>query len=208
MQTIELRNDLADREAAYRLLSACYYQPGADWDEADLFSHLSGFLDAISPEASAAARRMSVAWGESDPAELTVDYARLFVGPMALQSPPYGSVYLDIDHKVMGASTVEVLRFYREAGLNMDDDFSEMPDHIAVELEFVSYLLQRAAASDNDKDLELWLDRGRYFVDTFLGPWYGRLCAGIRSNTDNRFYAALADCTELLVSRGLPTFTA
>jgi TorA maturation chaperone TorD len=202
MQMIELRKDLADREAAYRLLSACYYQPSSAWSEADLFTQLAGVLKVISPEASAAALRMDEAWQKCDLEKLTVDYARLLVGPMALQAPPYGSVYLDGDKQVMGASTVQVLQFYREAGLDLDADFTEMPDHIAVELEFVSYLLQKAAASENGADLKPWLERGTHFLAGFLTPWCGQFCAALRSNADNPFYAALADCTDLLVSQG------
>lgn len=198
------KGSLGACEAAFRLLSACYYQPSLQWTDASLFPNLRAVLGPLSPEAAATAKEMSAAWDEADVELLTVDYARLFVGPMSLQAPPYGSVYLEPDKKVMGASTIKVLQFYREAGVELDDDFPEMPDHIAVELEFVSYLLQRAAASDQDADCELWLDRGRYFVDHFLGPWYGRFCADIRANTDNRFYTALAQCTELLLNRGLP----
>ena len=201
----ELKKDLTNREAAYRLLSVCYYQPSAAWDVANFFPNLIGTLETISPEASVSAKLMAVARGESNQEELAVDYARLFVGPMALQAPPYGSVYLDIGNKVMGASTAEVLKFYREAGLAIDQDFTEMPDHIAVELEFVSYLLQQALASDDDAEIKLWLDRGSHFMDTFLGRWYVQLCEAVRSNTDNAFYIALADCTYLLLSQDLPT---
>jgi TorA maturation chaperone TorD len=204
MPIARLKQDLTQREAAYRLLSACYYQPSVAWDEANLFATLTTILEAVSPEASQSARRMSDAWEQENLEELNVHYARLFVGPLSLQAPPYGSVYLDADHKVMGASTLEVRRYYREAGLEMDADFAELPDHIAVELEFISYLLQRAVASDNDADLKLWLERGHHFLDTFLGPWYRRLCAEIRANSADGFYTPLAECTELLVSQGLP----
>lgn len=195
-------SNLSDREAAFRLLSACYYQPCAQWDEAQLFPQLCTLLESVAPQACDAAGRMAAAWSACDPEELAVDHARLFVGPMALQAPPYGSLYLEAEKKVMGASTVEVLRFYREVGLEMDLEFSELPDHIAVELECVSYLLQRAAASENEAEYELWLGRGRYFLDTFLAPWCGQLCAALRANADNPFYVALADCTELLVAQG------
>jgi TorA maturation chaperone TorD len=208
MQMIELRKDLTDREAAYRLLSACYYQPSSAWSEADLFAQLAGVLKAISPEASAAALRMDEAWQGCDLENITVDYARLLVGPMALQAPPYGSVYLDGDKQVMGASTVAVLQFYREAGLDLDADFTEMPDHIAVELEFVSYLLQKAAASETGADLRSWIERCTNFLAGFLTPWCGQFCAALRSNSENPFYAALADCTELLTSQRLATVSA
>ena len=40
----------------------------------------------------------------------------------------------------MGDSTMAVLALYREGGFHVAEAFTEMPDHVAVELEFL-YLL-------------------------------------------------------------------
>jgi TorA maturation chaperone TorD len=207
MSILELKTGLVSREAAYRLLSACYYQPCPEWNQSQLLSNLVSLSAAVSPQMAAAAQIMSDAWNVADVDELTVEYARLFVGPLVLQAPPYGSVYLEHDKQVMGASTLAVMQFYRAAGLSMDAEFTEMPDHIAVELEFVSYLLQRAAAEDNQADIMQWLDQADSFRGRFLGPWYRRFCAAIRSNSDHPFYQALADTTDLLISAPLPKAT-
>lgn len=201
----ELKKELADREAAYRLLSACYYQPDPQWNQAGLISNLALLCTGISSQLATAARIMSGAWNNSDIDELTVEYARLFVGPMTLQAPPYGSIYLEHDRQVMGESTQSVMQFYRESGLAMDTEFTEMPDHIAVELEFISYCLQLAASSDDQAEVSLWLDRASSFRERFLGQWSGLFCAALRANSDSPFYQALADVTELVIATPLPS---
>ncbi len=205
MPNSELKKQLADQEAAYRLLSACYYQPDPQWNQAGLISNLTLLCTGISTQLATAARTMCEAWSGSDMDELTVEYARLFVGPMSLQAPPYGSVYLEHDRRVMGESTQAVLQFYRESGLVMDAEFTEMPDHIAVELEFVSYCLQKAASSDDQAEVSLWLDRAVNFRERFLGHWSDRFCEALRANSDSPFYQALADVTELVIATTLPT---
>ena len=66
---------------------------------------------------------------------LKSDFSRLFIGPFKLLAPPYGSIYLDGNSCLMGASTMEVRQLYRNEGLN--PVIKEAPDHIAIELEFM-----------------------------------------------------------------------
>ncbi len=77
--------------------------------------------------------------------DLEVEYCRLFVGPGHVEVPPYESVYHGHDSTmqqglVMGPVTMEVKELYYEAGLQLAAEFSDMPDHIAVETLFLAYL--------------------------------------------------------------------
>ncbi|MBW1770891.1 MAG: molecular chaperone TorD family protein [Deltaproteobacteria bacterium] len=108
---------------------------------------LEHYLDALGSEAATHITRMRREWlgrgNEID--DLCVDFARLFVGPYALLAPPYGSVYLDGERKVMGDSTMDVCMRYAEVGLQLADHFKEVPDHIAAELEFIYFLILKEA---------------------------------------------------------------
>lgn len=191
-------------EISYRLLSACLYQPSPEWGEADIFAHLKEALRVVAPMAAAGADAMEGALRDIGEAELTVVYSRLFVGPFSLGAPPYGSFYLEPEKKVMGNTTVAVQEFYRQAGLSLDEEFTELPDHMAVELEFISYLLRRAMpeATEGDRSTTTeWIDRRREFLRQFVVGWYGGFCAAIREATDNPFYRAYADCLEALIRR-------
>ncbi|KAF0217274.1 MAG: cytoplasmic chaperone TorD family [Geobacteraceae bacterium] len=191
-------------EISYRLLSASLYQPSFEWGDADIFAHLKGALQVVAPAAAAGAEAMEGVLRAGGETELTLVYARLFVGPFSLGAPPYGSFYLEPEKKVMGETTVAVQEFYRQAGLALDEDFTELHDHMAVELEFISYLLRSAvseAAERGEAASTEWVDRRREFLRRFLVGWYGDFCAAIREATDNPFYLAYADCLEAVVGR-------
>ena len=99
-------------------------------------------LKAVCPPAAEAAERMEAALlAHEGIEELTIDHARLFVGPFALLAPPYGSVYLEGERRLMGDSTLAVGECYREVGLEVAAGFNGTPDHIAAELEFMHFLV-------------------------------------------------------------------
>ena len=97
----------------------------------------------------------------------------------------------------MGDSTMEVLKHYRKAGLEVD--IKEPPDHIAIELEYLSYLcaLEAEALQDGDlkKAAELQAEQ-KLFLGAYVLPWMPDIVKNIRSGTENTFYLCLADCFE------------
>jgi TorA maturation chaperone TorD len=144
---------------------------------------------------------MAKALREIDQEQLSRDHAALFVGPFELLAAPYGSVYLEKGRRVMGDSTIEVARFYRQEGLEVD--VSEPPDHIAIELEFLSFLAKkeaRAAADGLDEEAEHYRLVQTRFLEGYLQPWLPVFCQAVRTGTDNRFYLALADCLDGWIS--------
>lgn len=77
--------------------------------------------------------------------ELREEYTRLFIGPGNPPCPPYKSVYRGGDSEedfahVLGESTKSVVDWYRRYELVLDSTWRDMPDHVAVELEFAGYL--------------------------------------------------------------------
>lgn len=192
------------RADSYRFLSACFCFPQKElFSQEDIFKSLTHALGGVCPEAVAFSSEMEKAFSEAKEEELKVEYARLFVGPYELKAPPYGSIYLDGERKVMGNSTMEVIKLYEEAGLVMDKDFKELPDHIAVELEFMYYLIYKEveALEKLEKDKALALEETRnHFFNRFLSPWIPPFCEKIKEATDNQFYIGLADCLSTFIT--------
>lgn len=189
-------------EIAYRLTGACCYQPDPLWQEADLFPNLQQALQPWAPALAGHAVAMQQDCHQTGQQPLLVDYAALFVGPGSLLAAPYGSVYLEKDRQVMGASTQAALECYRSAGLTLADDFPELPDHIAVELEFCSYLLQRqlqALINNDPAEAQQWHAQRRSFLQQHLGRWVRPFCADLREQSETGFYRQLADLLEGLV---------
>jgi TorA maturation chaperone TorD len=70
--------------------------------------------------------------------DLERDYTWIFFASKPRIAYLFGSVYSE--HKLYQDSTFEIARLYHEAGLKVEEAFRLPPDHIAVELEFMSYL--------------------------------------------------------------------
>ena len=191
------------RGDCYRLLSACFYLPKRElFLEEQLFKNLSVLLKSICPEAAIFSAEMEESIQEYNNEELSVEYAKLFVGPFELKAPPYGSVYLNGERKVMGDSTMEVIKMYHEKGLSIDEDFKELPDHIAVELEFMNYMIYKEIDTCINSKPEDVIEVLRYqelFLKKYLGAWVSNFSKAIIENSDNPFYISLAKCTEIFI---------
>jgi TorA maturation chaperone TorD len=201
----------------YRLLAACFYPPRKEsFVQQGVIENLAASFESVCPEAAPLSTRMKDALHRYSDQDLSVEYAKLFVGPYELKAPPYGSVYLDKGRRVMGDSTIEVMEMYQEEGLSIHDEFKELPDHIAVELEFMVYLIHKEVNALKDSDIDKAVqskERQEFFLNKFLRPWVSLFCERIRDGTDNEFYRALADCLAAFVnssqlSMNLPAFLA
>lgn len=196
----------ADREDIYRLLAACYYSPTRAFVEEECCSQLAALLAPRAPDAAAAARESAEALLTTDHEELAVEHARLFIGPFQLIAPPYGSYYLDETRTVMGKSTPQVAAFYQANGLQLAEDFHELPDHIAVELEFMSYLAFKERESLHSGRRELVAQQQllqREFLAHFLLPWLEPFTKAIIDDGEAPFYQSVARCTASFVAADL-----
>lgn len=193
---------LMERAESFRLLAECYYAP--EGGLAALTADLERFLASVCPDASphlAAMREETEREPESTPRH--VDYARLFVGPFGVLAPPYGSVYLEGERRVMGGSTIHVRDTYREEGLDMSEDCHEAPDHVAVELEFMHFLAFKeaeAAARGDLPEAERYQQKQKEFLERHLGAWVSAFTDLIKSHAETEFYRNLAECTRILLN--------
>jgi len=189
----------------YRFLAACFYLPKKETLGAGrLLANLTENLREICPAAAQFSQTMEKSFDTYTEEELTVEYARLFVGPFGLKAPPYGSIYLDNERTVMGPSTMEAIRFYEEEGLARDESFDELPDHIVVELEFMYFLVFKeteALQKGASEQAEVYRRKQESFRSRFLDKWVPSLCGNMKEGTDNNFYLALADCLHTFISR-------
>ena len=199
MEREELLRGEEVRRESYRLLAQCYYLPDEELIEALKQSEeLAGWRRGDSENT----------WTVGDIDSLKVDYTRLFMGPYRLLAPPYGSIYLEKNRKVMGDSTMDAKQRYQEAGLKLT--LKEAPDHVAIELEFMYYLIYReieAIINDNQSDIALYLKKQKDFLQNHLGKWVSRFTDNISANAETVFYQNVAHITESVVTEDLAQFS-
>lgn len=181
----------------YRLLSACYYEPEEAFLEEDVFGQMERALAAWSPDQAPIAAELERGFREAGPEALLLDYTRLFLGPFVIHAKPYGSVYLEADNVIMGDSTMAVLERYGEGGFKLSDTFREVPDHIAVELEFL-YLLHTRLGGEDGADPAL-ADLKHRFLSEHLGAWVTPFTKAMEAAAETGFYRRLAWLTRRAV---------
>jgi len=82
-------------------------------------------------------------------------FNRLFVGPAALEAPPFSSVYLDAQRLVMSQTTLDVRGMYASLGLESPWKNSLPDDHISLELDAVLAMNHILKAVDNEEIREI-----------------------------------------------------
>lgn len=187
------------RASVYRLLSACFYQPEQAFLEEDIFGQLNDALGLVSDDLALSGQKLGEAFRGENLDLLLLDYSRLFLGPFDIPAKPYGSVYLDGQKVVMGDSTLNVLANYRQGDCELAADFREVPDHVAVELEFLYLLTCREndalAAGQQDRFVETAILR-KEFLKNHLGRWVTPFCRRLHEHAGTGFYRQLAEIVE------------
>lgn len=192
------------RAVIYRFLSRCFSHPDKELIELfDSATRLEEFLQSwrylglgVSESITRAADWLTK-WPGPETAllELEKEYTRLFITAYPkVVAPPYSSVYLNKERLVWGQSTAEVAKLYEAAGLGISEDFHDIPDHIAAELEFASYLIaeqQRQLESDPDNARKL-LDIERKFLMEHLSQWAPAFFSQVAECSRLPFYSEIA----------------
>lgn len=201
--TREDPNRLAARADLARLLSACYYEPGEAFIEEKMLDSLVTAARGVDGALGEQAEQVAQAFGAEALQTLLIDYTRLFLAPEGPLAQPYGSVWLGGTQPLMQDSTLAVEAMYEQAGFAVDEEVRDLPDHIAVELEFVYALLfrQAQALSRGDAgDAEAAATLRRQFIAAHLKPWIGAFAAAVAAGAQSDFYRALATLTERFVA--------
>jgi TorA maturation chaperone TorD len=101
------------------------------------------------------------------------EYNRLFL--VKPKAPPYETSFISV-------------------GLIVSPSINELPDHIAIELEFMSFLCERellAFKDGNDADAVVAQNEQRRFMSEHLARWYPQFAKKVLSETDEKLFKSL-----------------
>lgn len=130
-------------------------------------------------------------WAE----QLSLEFARLFIGPVDPPAIPYASFYLSESHSLMTEETIAVRKQYLEAGVALKNLYQMPDDHIAIELDFLYYLTERAVELfENGKNAQaekLLNLRGDFLKDHFV-LWAPAFVHRILESTEEDYFRGAA----------------
>lgn len=116
--------------------------------------------------------------------ELETAYTALFINRRGgAAAPPYGSVYLEGNEQLMGATTRQVAVAYRAEGLSLEGS-GEPPDFLPTELEFLYYLVDQEEQALSRRDsitARQMLAKQSSFYQLYLHPWATLFCDRIEA---------------------------
>ena len=116
--------------------------------------------------------------------ELRYDYADMFLNAGPNPVFPYESVHVTKKPVVMQKPVFELRKFFNKAGVHKSPEYKDLEEHIAVEMEFLRYLLEKGKA-------DLYKD---FFKNKYL-PWVTSFCDQLAASARTDFYQGLANFT-------------
>jgi TorA maturation chaperone TorD len=129
--------------------------------------------------------------------ELAVEFSALFLGPGGHISP-YESVYAEGGGQLLGTACVAVKTYIEACGFEYATDGQVLPDHISVELDFMSEVARQESVAWQDGQMDTvrnCLEYEQEFLTDHLGRWAPDFCLAILARAKLPFYRQLATIT-------------
>jgi putative dimethyl sulfoxide reductase chaperone len=197
-------DDLA-RECLYRFLSAVVAGPySAAWERASGAENQNLALQAsrwLGADAEECDIPLLVEQLHAPLDELRADYDRVFGLVVSKECPPYETEYYPTQETFGRSQQIaDVAGFYRAFGIEPSQSSPERPDHLALELEFLAFLLlkKRLALAAVDLDPEASEQASvcerahRDFFRDHLAWWVPAFAAGLRRRAKDGYPHVLA----------------
>ena len=191
------------RAVIFNGLTALLCQPEQGlMENTDLFDSLKLAFNIVHPDGVSQVERMQESLKHTSAQDLLVEYTKLFIGPFKTLAPPYSSLYFG-STELMNDETVWVMSCYKKAGLEFNRELNDVPDHVAVETEFMYYLIHHEIkaldAGNRESALAFWENQKEFF-DRHYEKWVPQFCAKVAAETENEYYTTLSKCLNSFVS--------
>lgn len=126
---------------------------------------------------------------------LKTQYTRYFEGPGKLPASLWESVYITGEQSLFQRATLEVRNAYRASGFLPQCYPSVADDHIAIELDFLRALADRACnahESHDEETLRTSLEASALFLEEHLLAWIDKFAKEMTESDSEGFYPHVA----------------
>lgn len=132
--------------------------------------------------------------------DILKEYSHLFHYSKPRLVPPYESVYRE--GRLFGVSTIEVKYLYTSAGLEFIDELNLPPDHIAYELEYMSYVcVQEELNRDNPDIAEKAKQLQREMLCKHLATFAQVLAKRLKMHAKLQYFIATSNLLETFIEQ-------
>jgi TorA maturation chaperone TorD len=127
--------------------------------------------------------------------ELRAEYDRKFGLLLCRECPPYETEYQPAEDTFLRSQQLaDIAGFYRAFGLEPSRSRPERPDHVALELEFMAFLIMKkrlagGSAIEPNEQAEVCADAIAKFFREHLAWWIPAFATGLRRKAGTGFYA-------------------
>ncbi|MHB8069194.1 MAG: TorD/DmsD family molecular chaperone [Desulfobaccales bacterium] len=135
-----------------------------------------------------------------------LDFEALFRVPGSRYLSPYESVYRAQSAggwcRLCGPEAAAVEQFYLREGLTPTTGFTELPDHVGVEMEFMAFLSRKAveAMRKDDRAAEQEYHHQQYcFFTEHVGTWLRILAQRLASQAQTSLYRFIGNFLDLFL---------
>lgn len=128
------------------------------------------------------------------PQEIRTDFRQLF-SVHGAKVKPYESFYnysIGERPSLWGRTSGDVMSFYRAEGLDIGVEPAPVPDHLSVELVFMSYLVEKGLVEQQKK-----------FLEEHLAKWVPNCCYDITLHAKTAFFKEISDLLKELLRSDL-----
>lgn len=171
-----------------RILGACFYYPPQSVTVQRLWPLLPQMADIFPWSNSAKIADYCQQLPAISPEQLEYDFSVLFEGQGEMPAPPWGSVYLDKENILMGASTLQYREFLSTLGLVNQSTIHEPEDQFGLMLLAWVCLIEQQQPTD---------EAAIALLTEHLLPWAYRYLELVKNaQVEYPFYPLLAEITE------------
>jgi len=125
--------------------------------------------------------------------ELRAEHGAVFGLVLSRECPPYETEYCSSAEAFFRAQQLaDIAGFYQAFGLQTAQACPERPDHLALELEFMAFLLRKERLAETAEQASVCADAQRSFLRDHLAWWVPSFAAGLRRKAESGFYATVA----------------
>jgi len=185
------------REVVYRFLAWLFLYPDTDRLQrlkaaAAELSHDDWWRDLpLTPSFERLFAILS-AVDEAAAKDIVNEYNRLFL--VKPQAPAHETFYLDGTGQFRGWMASKLEGIYAKNGLAISPTLNEMPDHLAVELEFMSHLCSITNTEDSEM-IEAAIVSQRAFLTQHLAKWFPKFAKKVKEAEPQHHYGAAVEAT-------------